>query len=197
MTENINALMITGGHVFDEALFFSMIEGLDAKGEKKINWSFLKHPHVEPQLSVEYGSKFDVIVFYDMPGVIFTGNKEKPIDHYKPSESFKQNFMGLVDKGIGLVFLHHAIGGWPTWKKYGELIGGKFDFLPYQLREKRYPGSAYRFNVEQNMTALEISHPILNGFSESFQMKEEVYLYPVLENEVTPLIRSDFDFIGG
>lgn len=194
MNNIINALLITGGHSFDEVSFFQMIEELDSSGEKKINWSFLKHPGVEPQLTVEYSSKFDVIVFYDMPGVIFTGNRERPIKHFAPSNSFKQNFMEIVEKGKGLVFLHHAIGGWPTWKEYGALIGGKFDFFPYQLRGKNYPGSAYRFNVEQNMTALDIDHPILNGFSESFKMKEEVYLYSTLEDELIPLIRSDFDF---
>mgnify|MGYP000138237472 CR=1 FL=1 len=186
--------MITGGHSFDEVLFFQMVGKLDAGGERKIDWSFMVHPNVESQLTVAYGSQFDVIVFYDMPGIIFTGNQEHPIDHFEPSEYFKKNFFELVEKGVGLVFLHHAIGGWPTWKEYGEMMGGKFDFLPHQLRDKHYPGSAYRFNVEQNMTVLMNDHPILKGFSESFLMKEEVYLYTSLEDEVVPLIRSDFDF---
>lgn len=196
MKTKMNALMITGGHSFDEALFFQMIEKLDEQGERKINWRFLEHPHVESTLTVEYGSQFDVIVLYDMPGLIFTGNKERPIEHFEPTEQFKQNFMQLVEKGVGWVFLHHAIGGWPTWKAYGELIGGKFDFIPYQLRDKTYPGSAYRFNVTQKMTALQGDHPMLKGFADSFTMKEEVYLYAALEEEVTPLIRSDFEFTG-
>jgi len=53
-------------------------------------------------------TSYDVVVFYDIPGVIFTGTNP-PFVHYDPSEEYKSNFLALLETGKGVVFLHHTI----------------------------------------------------------------------------------------
>ena len=38
--------------------------------------------------------------------------------------------MDLLTAGKGMVFLHHAIAGWPLWPEYGEVIGDAFFICP-------------------------------------------------------------------
>ena len=56
------------------------------------------------------------------------------------------------------------------------------------------PGSGFRFRTEQTITVLDESHPVTEGVDPSFDIVDEAYLYPVLEDRVTPLLRSDYAF---
>ena len=128
-----------------------------------------------------------------MPGVVFT-RSEPPFAHYDPSEEYKRNFLALLERGKGMVFLHHAIASWPTWPEFAEIVGGRFHFLPGELDGKHYPGSGFRFRTEQTITVLDASHPVTQGVEPSFDILDEVYLFPVLGDAVTPLLRSDYTF---
>ncbi len=197
MENTINALLVTKGHAFQEIPFFSMIDDLKTwDKEITINWKHVKHPKALAVFEPEQADQYDVIVFYDMPGVVFTGQAEQRFKYTEPPAEFKKNFMDLVERGKGMVFIHHAIGGWPTWKEYAELIGGKFQFTPGEVGGKNYPGSGYRFYVPQTISVLDTSHPIVKGFGKEFKLRDEVYLYPVLEDEVVPLLKSDFNFVS-
>ncbi|OJJ21604.1 hypothetical protein BKI52_13905 [marine bacterium AO1-C] len=197
MKNTINALLVTKGHAFQEIPFFSMIDDLGTwDDEVTINWKHVKHPKALAAFEPARTDDYDVVVFYDMPGVVFTNNPAQPFQHAEPPAEFKKNFMDLVDKGKGMVFIHHAIGGWPTWKEYTELIGGKFQFMPGEVGGKNYPGSGYRFYEPQTISVLDTSHPIVEGLGTAFKMRDEVYLYPVLEDDVVPLLRSDFNFVS-
>ena len=66
--------------------------------------------------------------------------------------------------------------------------------MPGELDGKQYPGSGYRFRVPQTVTVVDTKHPIVAGIEPMFSVVDEAYLMPVLEDEVTPLLRSDFEF---
>ncbi len=199
MAETIEALLVTKGHSFEREPFFEMISALRRNsqcGRDAIHWTHVEHPAAQEVLHPDRAARYDVIVFYDMPGVRFTQG-DPPFETYDPSEEFKDAFLSLVERGKGLVFLHHAIGGWPTWPEYAKIIGGRFHFLPGELGGQRYPGSGYRFRVAQEVTVTDPSHPIVEGLGESFKFTDEVYMFPALEDDVEPLLRSDFEFSAG
>ncbi len=190
----IEALLVTKGHIFDREPFFRMIDALSSPdGDTFINWTHVEQPAAEALMNVERAAKYDTIVWYDMPGVIFT-DSNPPFAHYDPSEEYKAGFLSLLDAGKPMVFLHHTIAAWPTWPEYAELLGGRFHFLPGELGGKSYPGSGFRFDVPQKITVENPDHPIVEGLDPVFDLNDETYMYAVLEDDVTPLLRSDFDF---
>ncbi len=194
MSNVIEALLVTKGHAFEREPFFQFIDRVKvADPDTLVHWTHVEHPAAEAVLSPAGAKPFDIVVFYDMPGVRFTKN-DPPFTVYDPSESFKANFLALLDEGKPMIFLHHAAASWPTWPEYAEVIGARFHFLPGEFNGKSYPGSGYRFRTQQTITVEDPNHPIVAGLSESFEFKDEVYLYPVDEDAVDPLLRSDFEF---
>ncbi|MDC0660560.1 ThuA domain-containing protein [Leisingera sp. SS27] len=190
----IEALLVTKGHIFEREPFFEMIDTLSRPGpDIYINWTHVEQPAAEALMDVKRAERYDVIVWYDMPGVIFTGSNP-PFAHYDPSPEYKEGFLSLLDAGKPMLFLHHAIAAWPTWPEFAELLGGRFHFLPGELGGKKYPGSGYRFRVPQVITVENPNHPIVAGLAPQFDLNDEAYMYAVLEDEVNPLLSSDFSF---
>ena len=190
MKTTIKALLVTGGHWFDEASFFEMIEDLQNWDHTtEIKWTHVTQPEAQVYFKSQNAKNFDVFVMYDMPGVTYTGSFPR-FTLQDPSEEHKQDFLNLLEAGKPFLFLHHSISSWPTWPEFAEIVGGRFHFVPGELRGKTYPGSGYRFNVDQEIEVLDTSHPIVDGLDKSFQITDEVYMYPVLEDSITPLLRN-------
>lgn len=196
MKTKINALLVTGGHWYDAEPFFEMISELkDWDKDVEISWTHAPQPEAQAFFKPEKAAQFDVFVMYDMPGVAFTGTIPR-FSLEDPSEEHKADFLNLLAVGKPFVFIHHAIASWPTWPEFAEIIGGRFHFVPGKLRDKTIPGSGYRFNIHQEIDVLDTSHPIVKGLGDSFEIKDEVYMYAVLEDSVTPLLRNtNFKFI--
>ena len=190
----ISALLVTKGHVFEREPFFAMIDALARPtADVHIEWTHVEQPAVAALMDVERASGFDVIVWYDMPGVTFN-RTNPPFAHYDPTDAYKTGFLSLLDAGKPMIFLHHAIAAWPSWPEFAQLLGGRFHFLPGDFSGVSYPGSGYRFNVPQTIS-VERHHPIVDGLPDRFDLTDEVYMYAVNEPDVTPLLRSDFSFV--
>ena len=196
MKNKIKALLITGGHWYDAEPFFEMISDLESwDNNVEINWTHVSQPLAQDYFKPEKAELFDVFVMYDMPGVTFTGSVPR-FSLQEPSEEHKQDFLNLLESGKPFVFLHHAIASWPTWSEFAEIVGGRFHFVPGELRGRSISGSGYRFNVQQEIEVLDTSHPIVKGFSNSFQINDEIYMFTVFEEDVIPLLRNtNFKFI--
>ncbi len=194
MNKDIEVLLVTKGHIFEREPFFRMIDDMGVlDDDTPVNWTHVEHPAAGALLHPDRAEAFDAIVFYDMPGVTFT-RSDPPVAHFDPSEQYKKDFMALVGHGKGMVFLHHAIASWPSWPEFAKVVGGRFHFLPGELGGRQYPGSGFRFRVPQTISVVDESHPIVAGVDREFSIVDEAYLFPVLEDEVEPLLRSDFDF---
>lgn len=172
----IDALVVTGGHPFEAEPFFAVFDALDG-----ITWT----PSTAP------AGGHDVVVFYDMPGLRFT-RADPPVEFVEPTSEQRGEIARLCEAGTGLVFLHHAVAGWPAWTAYAELIGGRFHYQPAALAGREYPDSGYRFDVEHTVEIVDPQHPVSAGLGESFSLVDELYCSPVLEDRVVPLMRTSF-----
>jgi type 1 glutamine amidotransferase len=181
--------VVTKGHPFDAPAFFAVFDSIEG-----IRWTHVEHPDalrlVEPQRAAE----FDVFVMYDMPGITFTGG-DPPVEFPDPPTGYQEAFRRLLDDGKGMVFLHHAVAGWPAWEGYADIVGGRFHYQPATLDGVDYPDSGYRHDVTHTVEVLDPTHPICEGIDSTFTLTDEVYLFPVLEDRVRPLMRSTYEFV--
>ena len=180
-------LLVTArGHPYERDAFVGLFEGLDG-----FAWSLVEQPAAQYLFEPSLRERFDACLCYDMPGVDFT-SPEAPAP-VAPDASFKQGFLDLLEAGMGMVFLHHSIAAWPAWEEYAEIVGGRFHYRPAELRGRDWPDSGYRHKVAHEITVL-AEHPVTEGLPDHFGMTDELYLCPVFEDAVTPLLASDYRF---
>ena len=182
----LNILVSVKGHPYERDAFAAVFESFEG-----IRHTFVEQPAAQSFLNPEAAAPWDVLVFYDMPGIDFSS---QPPELISPPEAMKKGFMDLLSAGKGMVFLHHAIAGWPLWPEYGEVIGGRFFYRPAKDRDADVLDSGHRHDVVHNVSVLDTQHPIAAGLGEGFQLTDELYLYEVFENDITPLLRSDYSF---
>ena len=91
------------------------------------------------------------------------------------------------------LFLHHAIAGWPAWPEFAEIVGGRFLYLPGELRGQARQDSGYRHGVTHQVRVLK-DHPVTAGVDPEFEITDELYLYEVFADSVEPLLASDYEF---
>ena len=185
----LRVALVTKGHPFDAAAFFAVFDSID-----DITWTHIEHPDALTLVEPERAADFDVFVMYDMPGITFTRN-DPPTFFAPPPADYVEAFGALLEAGKGMVFLHHAIAGWPAWEGYAHVVGGRFHYQPATLGGVDYPDSGYRHDVTHTVEVIDPAHPICDGVAPSFSITDEVYLYPVFEDEVQPLMRSTYEFV--
>jgi type 1 glutamine amidotransferase len=181
----IQALVITKGHPFDRDGFFGMLEGLPGIATTQV-----EQPAAQVFFTPEMARPWDAYVLYDMPGIEFGPDG---LRFHDPPKDYVEGFLALLEAGHGFVFLHHAIAGWPSWPEYAEIIGGRFLYEPTQLRGRQLPDSGYRFEVRHRVRPV-VEHPVLEGLEHGFEVEDELYLFCPFEDDLTPLLRSDYEF---
>ena len=180
-----NVLVLTRGHPFERDPFFEMI---DSTGYA---WSHIEHPAAQKFITSDSLQNYKAIVFYDMPGINLDTAPPKAT-FFEPNDEFKMSFVNHLKKGIGCVFIHHAIAGWPAWEEYGNIIGGRFLYQEEMVRGVKKPDSGYRHDVKYKVMKDGI-HPITNGV-EDFQITDELYLAEIYEDDINPILRSNYEF---
>lgn len=186
---NIRVALVTKGHPFDTDAFFAVFDSFD-----DVEWTHVEHPEALALVEPGRASEYDVFVMYDMPGITFSRN-DPPAEFSDPPDGYPEAFEALLAAGKGMVFLHHAIAGWPTWERYAHIVGGRFHYQPATLDGTDYPDSGYRHNVTHTVEVLDPTHPICAGLDTSFDITDEVYLFPVLDEGIEPLMSSTYDFV--
>jgi type 1 glutamine amidotransferase len=181
----LNALLVTKGHPFARDAFYSAFERFP-----DIAVTAVEQPAAQALFEEESAAQWDAFVFYDMPGVEFRPGG--PPRLHDPPPGYRDRFLALLEAGHGFVFLHHAIAAWPTWAEYAEVLGGRFHYVPGELRGRSYPDSGYRLDVEHRVSVVG-EHPVTRGVAD-FDIEDELYLCPIFEEDVTPLLRSNATF---
>jgi type 1 glutamine amidotransferase len=181
-------LVVTKGHPFERDAFFAIFDSYP-----DIAWSAVEQPAAQLFFTPEHAQPYDAYVLYDMPGIEFTAAGPR---FHDPSPTYRSGFLELLEAGHGFVFLHHAIAGWPTWPEYAEILGGRFHYAPGDFTGQSYPDSGYRHGVKHRVSSVAEGHPVLEGLDEGFEIEDELYLLPIAESDLTPLLRSDYDFVA-
>ena len=157
----------------------------------EINWTHVEQPAARVFFNPDLAEDYDVLVMYDMPGIKFAaGGPEFEI----PSDDYKRAFLALLESGKGLVFMHHALAGWPSWEQYAEIVGGRFLYLPDTLRGEACQDSGYRHEVVHTIDVV-LEHPVTEGLPACFEMKDELYLAEIFTDTVVPVLQSQHQFV--
>ncbi|MBS0408574.1 MAG: ThuA domain-containing protein [Proteobacteria bacterium] len=186
--EALNVLVAVKGHPFDRTAFgaiFDEMEGVAA--------AIVDQPAAARLMTPQGMAGFDALVLYDMPGIDFRAAGGPRF--VAPDEGFKAGFLALLDAGVPVVALHHAIAGWPAWPEYGEILGGRFLYRPDTVRGTPRPDSGYRHDVAYAAEPASIGHPILSGLPIRIPFTDELYLFEVFEDTVQPLLRARHAFV--
>ena len=183
----LDVLLVTKGHPFAREPFFAAFESFP-----DIAVTHVEQPAAQTFFDVEHARAYDAIVLYDMPGIEFRPGALPRL--HEPPPAYRERFLALLEAGHGFVFLHHAIAGWPTWPEYADVVGGRFHYVPAELRGTSYPDSGYQLDVAQRISVVDPSHPVTEGVDDGFEIEDELYLCPIFEEDVTPLLRSNASF---
>lgn len=193
-------LLVTKGHPFEKNAFFDIFDSLITDKESCVtDYTHVEQPAAQHFFHPETAKEWDVFVMYDMPGIEFNRAArerpdELPITFHEPSQAFQRGSRELLEQGKGMVFLHHAIAGWPAWEEWAHVIGGRFHYQPASLNGTNYPDSGYRHNVTHTIEVVDPTHPIVQGLPQEFQFTDEVYLAPILEENIEPILKSNHEF---
>lgn len=105
--KKIRTVIVTGGHPFEEKPFFSLFEGY-------ADIACTHAPQKDQSELFEDVSNwaYDVIVFYNLTQEI--------------SAQRRANFLTLMDRGVGILALHHSLGSYNPWPEFKRIVGGKF-----------------------------------------------------------------------
>ncbi|HOZ45638.1 MAG TPA: ThuA domain-containing protein [Candidatus Hydrogenedentes bacterium] len=152
----VKAVVLTGGHSFDakafEALFDDMagieVTFADQKDDSEIFEDVAEWP-------------YDVIVLYNM------GQKITP--------KRQENFLGLLNKGVGLVMMHHAMTAFEGWPEYAKVIGGVYRRQAEVVDGKELPACAYQHDIDFDVHVEDPDHPVTQGIQD-FTVHDETYI---------------------
>lgn len=187
MADRVRVLLVVKGHPYDRKAFYEVFDA-----DQGIEWTLVEQPAAQQLFHPDRARDFDVFVMYDMPGITFT-RSDPPLRFTDPSPEYVAGFEALLDAGKGLVFLHHAIASWPSWERMAEIVGGRYHYAPATLRGVEWPDSGYRFDVRHHVEVLDPAHPLAAGLGDGFDIVDELYQFPVFEDDVVPVMRTTFD----
>jgi uncharacterized protein len=197
----IRVLFVSSYHPFDKANLFNMF---DRFGDD-ITWCHAEHPAADHFWDPALAEEFDVFVFFDA----FAGRKQTGMangratyEYPPPSAKLQADIKKLMTNGTkGFLFFHHALASWVhSWpagvngsNAYVEMMGGAADWgLPIKnIRGVDYPASGFRQGTEQRITVVDKNHPVTAGVDD-YDIVDEVYLCPMFEDSVHPLLRTSF-----
>ncbi len=154
---NIRMAIIVGGHGYDKKNFPAMFEAM-----KDLDYEI--RPAQEkgkPHLFDDANSfPYDVILLYNM--------------NNKLTAAQGKNFLKLLDKGVGLVVLHHAITGFQDWPGWPDLIGARYFLKNEIFRGAQGARSIWKDDVDLKMHVENANHPITRGLQD-YEICDETY----------------------
>lgn len=183
----LQCLVAVRGHPFDRTAFDAMFQAMEGVCAVMVD-----QPAAARLMNPDGMRGFDVLVLYDMPGLDFETGEGAP-NYREPPEGLREGFRALLEAGKGVVALHHALAGWPTWAEYHEWLGGQFLYHPGTVRGQPVLDSGYAHGMTYEAQVL-ADHPVTAGLPPRFTLTDEAYLAQVFAEDVTPLLRADMPF---
>jgi len=170
-TPTIKAVVVTGGHAYDKNEFpklFAQAERVDiVYAEQRDDSELFEDIETWP---------YDVIILYHMTRKI--GPKRQA------------NLLKLLEDGVGLVALHHAMSAFRDWPEYGKIIGGKYVFESFERDGVEYPAGSYKHDVDFDIYIADAGHAVTEGV-EDFTVHDETYKNCFFESDNHVLLTTD------
>lgn len=168
--KKLNVLVITGGHGFATNQFFRV---------------FSDNPEITFTNAIQARTSstaydradllnYDCIVLYDMVQNITDQQKAK--------------FLSILDKGIGLVVMHHALVSYQSWPEFERIIGGTYP-EPQDKKGKVTPELGYEHDVDMPIVIVAKDHPVTSGLTD-FTLNDEIYWGFRIGADSKPLITT-------
>ncbi|OHB73315.1 MAG: hypothetical protein A2Z25_09780 [Planctomycetes bacterium RBG_16_55_9] len=155
--DTIKVVVITGGHSFEHDAFFKMFDQM--KGVRYTEAVQKDHSELFEDIS---GWDYDVMVFYNMTQNI--------------SQKRRQNFLRLLDKGVGVVALHHTMAAYQEWPRFRQIIGTRYYTKDTTEGGVLHKTGTYLHDIDMNVHIADRNHPITQGMSD-FTIHDEGYKY--------------------
>lgn len=188
-------LVVTKGHPFDQNAFHAVFDANPA-----IVATFVEQPAAQVILRPENITAYDAVVFYDMLGIPIGPD---PLAAGEPPADYVKSIEALLERGVGLVLLNHALVQWPLWPLWQEITGSTFRLTQGEVNGVVVPGSGYRGgggepqrNATHRLTPVGKPHPVTRGLEAGFEITDELYLRTPLPvtPDIVALLTSDYAF---
>ncbi|MGK9369764.1 ThuA domain-containing protein [Melioribacter sp. Ez-97] len=150
-----NLLIVTGGKAVDSS-FYEIF-----KENENINYQAVAKPEAFDYFDDDSLSNYDVILFYDTYQEI---NSEQ-----------KEALLSIFEKGIGVLFLHHAIVAHQEWDEFKKITGARYHYNPYLFGGLKFGPSTYKHDQDFEVIILDKNHPVTKGM-ENFPVHDEIYI---------------------
>lgn len=190
-----NLLVVTKGHPFDHNAFHALFDA-----NPDIVATFVEQPAAQVMLRPENLAPYDAVVFYDMMGIPMGPDT---LAAAQPPADYVRSVEALLDGGVGLVLLNHALVQWPLWPLWQEITGSTFRLTQGEVNGVAVPGSGYRGgggeperNATHRLSPIGAPHPVTRGLEAGFEITDELYLRTPLARspDIVPLLVSDYHF---
>ena len=170
-SRTVKAVVVTGGHGFEREAFLEIFRSFD-------DVFFTEAPqHDDSEIFEDINSwPYDVIVLYNMTQRI--------------SARRRAHLLQLLDRGVGLVVLHHALASFQDWPEYRKIVGGKYFLAETEIDGVKYLRGAYRHDVDIPIEIIDKEHPVTRGMDD-FIIHDETYKNYIYEPDNHYLLRTD------
>jgi type 1 glutamine amidotransferase len=176
MSRAIKVLIVTGGHGFKPEPFFKMF----ADDPGLVTTAVTQGQAAEAYDRTDLAS-YDVVVLYDSPSDI------------TPAQ--QASFLALLERGTGLVVLHHALLSYQRWPEYERVVGGKYLLDPETHGAEVTPESTYKPRVTFPVTVVAPAHAVTAGLA-AFTLTDELYIGVRMRPDITPLLATGDELLA-
>lgn len=169
--KQIKVLVVTGGHGFQQKEFLDVFEG---------------HPDIAvTHLDQKQGGEFvDNIAAWPYRVIVLYNHNQKM------TEEQRANFLKLMDKGVGLVVLHHASALYTDWPEWQKISGIVYHLGPWEENGVKMPASTYKDGVHMTVHVADPRHPITRGIKD-FEITDENYKGMSFDPKAHVLLTTD------
>ena len=169
--KKLNVAVVTGGHPFNEPEFFKLFQGYD-----DIAYKSLPQKTGGELFEDVTDWPYDVIVLYNFNQTITPKQQE--------------NFLKLLDKGVGLVILHHANAAYNNWPLFWKIAGVEYHFKPWEEGGVKMAQSGYKGNVKFKIHVADPNHPVTRELKD-YDFLDETYCRTSVDPDVHALLTTD------
>jgi type 1 glutamine amidotransferase len=151
----LEVVVVTGGHAFEHDPFFKIFDDI-----KEIHYVEALQKDQSELFEDISAWDYDVMVFYNM------GQEMSP--------ERRKNFLALLDRGVGVVVLHHTMCAYQTWPEFKQITGTKYYTKEATEDGVVHKACTYLHDIDMNVRVADRNHPITQGMSD-FAIHDEGY----------------------